>query len=79
MDDTEKYGAQKEYGKEYSPEGSGHAPEYNTEYGEHYDGSKGTFGRWMDGFKRDPNAHTTPRGAVGADGNVCPSKRRAVG
>lgn len=26
--------------------------------------------RILDSFKRDPNAHTTPKGAVGADGKV---------
>ena len=33
--------------------------------------SEGNFGRrFIDTFKRDPNARTTPRGTVGADGNV---------
>jgi len=53
-----------------SPEGSALASDYNTEVGENYNGSKGAFGRWVDNFKRDPNAHTTPKGTVGADGNV---------
>jgi len=57
--------------KGYSPEGSAQfGTEYQPEVGQDYDSSKGAFGRWMDGFKRDPNAHTTPKGTVGADGNV---------
>ncbi|KAF4552378.1 Amino acid permease-like protein 30 [Elsinoe fawcettii] len=31
---------------------------------------QGLLTRWVDSFKRDPNAHATPRGAVGANGKV---------
>jgi amino acid transporter len=32
--------------------------------------SNGLFTRFVDSFKRDPAAHATPKGAVGADGKV---------
>ncbi len=39
-------------------------------YGE-YEVTRGSLPkRFMDSFKRDPNAHATPKGAVGADGKV---------
>lgn len=40
-------------------------------YGETYQSSRGGLGqRIWDGFKRDPNAHVTKKGQVGADGKV---------
>ncbi|EMC91393.1 hypothetical protein BAUCODRAFT_326683 [Baudoinia panamericana UAMH 10762] len=52
--------------KEYSPEGSANLPEYGVQE----DHNRSFMGRFIDGFKRDPNAHATPKGAVGADGRV---------
>jgi len=56
---------------EYSPSGSGsgrhaQAPEFGVS--EEHRGSMWT--RFVDGFKRDPNAHATPKGAVGANGKT---------
>ncbi|KAM0690508.1 hypothetical protein Q7P36_009275 [Cladosporium allicinum] len=50
----------------YSPSGSGELPEYahNVERGRSWQA------RFVDSFKKDPNAHATPTGAVGADGRV---------
>jgi amino acid transporter len=50
----------------YSPSGSGELPEYahNVERGRSWKA------RFVDSFKKDPNAHATPTGAVGADGRV---------
>ncbi len=40
-------------------------------YGENEGSSRGSIPRRiLESFKRDPNAHATPRGAVGADGKV---------
>lgn len=40
------------------------------QYGESTHHSQSFFGRLVDSFKPDPNAHTTPRGVVGANGRV---------
>jgi amino acid transporter len=50
----------------YSPTGSGELPEYahNVERG------RSLRSRFVDSFKKDPNAHATPTGAVGGDGRV---------
>lgn len=61
MADPEKYATANDT---YSPTGSG--PEYGTTEPHH--GS--TWNRWVDSFKRDPNAHATPKGTVGANGKV---------
>lgn len=50
----------------YSPEGSSQG----AEYGQHYEHNEGLAQRFVNSFKRDPNAHTTPKGAVAADGRV---------
>lgn len=61
MEDSEK--AMK---AEYSPQSSPTLPEYG-ESTEH----KGSWKtRFVDSFRRDPSAHATPKGAVGADGRV---------
>jgi hypothetical protein len=49
-----------------SPSGT---PRYNSSFGEDSNRS-GIMNRLVDSFRRDPHAHTTPKGAVGADGNV---------
>lgn len=49
---------------EYSPSSS--VPEYGQH--EAYTGSWRT--RFVDSFKRDPNAHSTPKGVVGVDGKA---------
>ena len=55
------------FGKsDYSPNGSGELPEYGTQL----DHNRPWTARLVDSFKRDPNAHATPKGAVGADGKV---------
>ncbi|KAI5200124.1 amino acid permease [Aureobasidium subglaciale] len=41
-----------------------------TEVGQNYDHPRGWGTRFVDSFKRDPNAHATPPGTVGADGKV---------
>lgn len=64
MDDTEMV-----IGKaEYSPSGyySGDLAEYDAEVAR----NRSLLGRFVDGFRRDPNAHATPKGAVGGDGKV---------
>jgi yeast amino acid transporter len=62
MEDVEKV-----LGKnDYSPESSTDLPEY----GHQEDHTRPWTTRFKDSFKRDPNAHATPRGAVGADGRV---------
>jgi amino acid transporter len=50
----------------YSPTGSGELPKYahNVERG------RSLKSRFVDSFKKDPNAHATPTGAVGGDGRV---------
>jgi len=40
------------------------------EYGHHEIHHRSWTTRFADSFKRDPNAHATPKGAVGADGRV---------
>jgi amino acid transporter len=47
-----------------SPSGSA------TEVGHNYDQPRSWSARFVDSFKRDPNAHATPPGTVGADGKV---------
>lgn len=51
---------------EYSPQASPSLPEY----GESSDHKAAWTTRFVDSFKRDPNAHATPKGTVGADGRV---------
>ncbi|KAG9542829.1 amino acid permease, partial [Aureobasidium melanogenum] len=41
-----------------------------TEVGHDYDQPRSWGARFVDSFKRDPNAHATPPGTVGADGKV---------
>lgn len=61
MEDSEK-----SIKADYSPRSSSTLPEYG-ETTVH----KGTWStRLVDSFKRDPNAHATPKSAVGADGRV---------
>lgn len=51
---------------EYSSQDSPRLPEY----GEAMEHRVAWSTRFMDSFKRDPNAHATPKGTVGADGRV---------
>ncbi|KAK5729853.1 histidine permease [Elasticomyces elasticus] len=51
---------------EYSPDSSTVLPEYGQHMAHHRPWST----RIADSFKRDPNAHATPKHAVGADGRV---------
>lgn len=51
---------------EYSPSGSGDLPEY----GRNHDPGRAWQRRFVDSFRRDPNAHATPTGVVGTDGRV---------
>lgn len=69
MEDAEKTIPVAGYAKnEHSPGGSDHLPQYES--GEH-DVVRGSWSsRFIDSFKRDPNAYATPAGAVGADGKV---------
>ncbi|GAB7359271.1 hypothetical protein MBLNU230_g5928t1 [Neophaeotheca triangularis] len=53
---------------EYSPSGSG-SNDF-PEYGQQLDANRPWTTRLLDSFKRDPNAHATPKGAIGADGKV---------
>lgn len=53
-------------GKDYSPNASPDLPEY----GQHSAHTRPWTARFVDSFKRDPNAHATPKGTVGADGRV---------
>ena len=62
MEDSEKVA----HTSDYSPNGSGELPEYGTQ--QEHKRSWGT--RIIDSFKKDPNAHATPPGTVGADGKV---------
>lgn len=48
----------------YSTEHSG------AEYGSTSQYNRSWSTRFVDSFKRDPNAHATPKGTVGADGKV---------
>lgn len=61
MGDIDKFGVK----NDYSPDGS-----QSVHYGSQESYTKGMLNRWADSFKRDPNAHATPKGAVGADGKV---------
>lgn len=47
-----------------------YSPDSRTEVGQNYEHQRSLMTRFVDSFKRDPNAHTTPSGAVGADGKV---------
>jgi len=60
MADTEKNFA---HSADYSPEAHSSA-----EYGSHEVYNRSWSTRFVDSFKRDPNAHATPKGHVGADG-----------
>lgn len=51
---------------EYSPSGSGDFMDYGIQL--HQNRSVGR--RLVDSFKRDPNAHSTPKGTIGNDGKV---------
>jgi len=62
MEDSEKVA----HTSDYSPNGSGELPEYGHQ-SEH---KRSWTTRVVDSFKKDPNAHATPAGAVGADGKV---------
>ena len=62
MANPEKYMAN----DSYSPTGSAHNPEFGTTEPHH----TSTLTRWIDSFKRDPNAHATPKGVVGANGKI---------
>lgn len=62
----------------YPKEGGALDPSINeaSAYGESE--PSGSFSqRFIDSFKRDPNAHVTKRGQVGADGNVFDSEAAA--
>jgi amino acid transporter len=60
----EKYG-KNEISTGDSPTGG--PPSYNHDG---YDQHRGLMTRMVDSFKRDPNMHATPKGAVGANGKV---------
>ena len=60
--DTEKNVGKVAYSAESSPE--------LPEYGETSIKSRPWKVRFVDSFKRDPNAHAMPKGVVGADGRV---------
>ena len=62
MDDAERVVGKSEY-DDYS---SGDL----AEYGERLDRNRPWTNRIVDSFRRDPNAHATPKGSVGADGKV---------
>ncbi|PNS17827.1 Cationic amino acid transporter 1 [Sphaceloma murrayae] len=61
--DTEKNGNTKSV--DSSPSGRGLA-----EFGDSTPHKQGMMKNFIDSFKRDPNAHATPKGAVGANGKV---------
>lgn len=63
MDDPEKTGAKHDYLQEFSPHDL-------PEYGQHENHNRPWTTRVIDSFKRDPNAHATPKGTVGADGRA---------
>ncbi|KAG8623427.1 hypothetical protein KVT40_008403 [Elsinoe batatas] len=44
--------------------------ETSAEFGSSQPHNRGIFTRMVDSFKRDPNAHATPKGAIGANGKV---------
>jgi len=63
MEDAEKFTGK----AEYSPEtGSTDLPEYDQQL----DHNRSWPARFVDSFRRNPNAHATPKGTVGADGRV---------
>lgn len=62
MSDVEKHAVN----DSYSPSGSA----ANAEYGTTEPHRDGVWTRMVDSFKRDPNAHATPKGTVGANGRV---------
>ena len=53
---------------EYSPTGYGSGE--LMEYEAHVHKNRSVNQRIVDSFKRDPNAHATPKGAIGGDGKV---------
>lgn len=65
MSDPEK-GTEIPTKADYSPNGSGDLPEYGHHEASHAPWTR----RFVDSFKRDPNASVTPAGTVGADGKV---------
>jgi amino acid transporter len=54
------------HSSDYSPNDSGELPQYSY----NHDHTRPWASRFVDGFKKDPNAHATPPGAIGADGKV---------
>ncbi|CAK1368072.1 General amino-acid permease GAP1 [Cercospora beticola] len=67
---------EKQMKMEYSPsEDSPGLPEY----GEHMKHRPKWTERFVESFKRDPNAHATPRGTIGADGRVFDVEGAAAG
>ncbi|GAB7357778.1 hypothetical protein MBLNU459_g0427t1 [Dothideomycetes sp. NU459] len=62
MDDAEKAFSR----GDYSPEGSSQG----AEYGQQYEHQQTWPQRFVSSFKRDPNAHATPKGTVAANGRV---------
>lgn len=67
MDYSEKV-VGKEEGGMGSQSNSDHSPP--PHYGESRTHQDGFMARVVSSFKRDPNVHVTPKGAVGADGRV---------
>lgn len=53
---------------EYSPSGYGSGD--LATYGVSFHKNRSLSTRFVDSFRRDPNAHATPKGCVGADGKV---------
>jgi amino acid transporter len=51
------------------PDSSSGSPDYSSNFGDDYNRT-GLMNRVVDSFRRDPNVHATPKGAVGADGKV---------
>ena len=65
---------------DYSPDRSSGSPAYgHQQYGEQLDHNRPWKTRVLDSFKRDPNAHATPKGVVGADGRVFDVEGAAAG
>lgn len=50
-----------------------------AEFGDSKPHKQGFAKNFIDSFKRDPNAHATPKGAVGANGKVSPCARSSYG
>ena len=73
--------AEQDFGKaDYSPDRSSDSPAYgHQQYGERLDLNRPWKTRVVDSFKRDPNAHATPKGVVGADGRVFDVEGAAAG